>query len=301
MSDSFSHQFDECGRDARDWPFASPKPTFLMEAHDGLSALIARKAGFKGLWASGLTISTALGYRDASEVSWSSVVETVERMVVTSGLPVLVDADTGFGNFNNARILAAALKRRGAAGMCIEDKLFPKLNSFAGGRHALAGIDEVCGRLRAVKETVNDFTLIARTEALIAEAGMDEALERAHAFADAGADGILIHSRRSDADEILDFARQFGTRLPLVVVPTKYFDTPTEAFREAKIATVIWANHSLRASLLAMKATCDRIFAEETVAGVESSIASVDEIFELLDYRELATAEKLYLPGFAND
>lgn len=303
MTENVSHHLGARGGPADDhahhWLFASPQPRFLMEAHDGLSALIASRAGFKGLWASGLTISTALGYRDASEVSWTCVVDMVERMVATSGLPILVDADTGFGNFNNARILATALKRRGAGGMCIEDKQFPKLNSFAGGRQSLAAIDEVCGRLKAVKDRVDDFMLIARTEALIAGAGMRSALDRAHAYADAGADGILIHSRRSDAEEILDFARQFRGRLPLVVVPTKYYSTPTSVFRDAGIATVIWANHSLRASLLAMKTVCGRIYSDESVASIEASIASVDEIFDLLDYPELAAAEKLYLPGLA--
>ncbi|MQW42816.1 phosphoenolpyruvate phosphomutase, partial [Sinorhizobium meliloti] len=95
--------------------------SFLMEAHDGLSAAIAERAGFRGLWASGLSISSALGYRDANEASWTQVVDVVERMVDATNIPVLVDGDSGFGNFNNARLLAKKLEQRGASGVAIED------------------------------------------------------------------------------------------------------------------------------------------------------------------------------------
>ncbi|MGY4343145.1 hypothetical protein ACVWW3_008051 [Bradyrhizobium sp. LM2.9] len=107
--------------------------SFLMEVHDGLSAAIAERAGFKGLWASGLSIACSLGYRDANEASWSQLVDVVERIVESSGLPVLVDGDGGFGTFNNARLVARRLRQRGAAGVALEDSCFPKMNSFVGG------------------------------------------------------------------------------------------------------------------------------------------------------------------------
>ncbi len=113
-----------------------------MEAHDGLSARIAERAGFKGLWASGLSIATSLGFRDANEASWSQLVESVERIVDSTELPVLVDGDGGFGNFNNARLLARKLCQAGAAGVSLEDSCFPKMNSLIGDRHPLADIDE---------------------------------------------------------------------------------------------------------------------------------------------------------------
>src|SRR5215475_5769874 len=116
--------------------------TFLMEAHDALSAAIAQHAGFKGLWASGLSISSALGYRDANEASWTDVVNVVERMADATSIPILVDGDSGFGNFNNARLAALKLFQRRAAGICLEDKGFPKMNSFVGNRHPLADVTE---------------------------------------------------------------------------------------------------------------------------------------------------------------
>ncbi|WFU51740.1 phosphoenolpyruvate mutase [Sinorhizobium terangae] len=270
--------------------------SFLMEAHDGLSAAIATQAGFKGLWASGLSISSALGYRDANEASWTEVVDVVERMADASGLPILVDGESGFGNFNNARLLAMKLLQHGGAGLCLEDKAFPKRNSFLGDHHPLVDIDEFSGRLKAIKDTTgDDLLLVARIEALIAGCSLDEALRRADAYADAGADAILIHSRKSDADEILAFAKEWQT-LPIVIVPTKYYRTPVSAYREAGISTVIWANHAMRAAVAGMRAVCSRIAAEESIAGVEPEVATLDEVFRLLGYDELAAAEDRYLP-----
>ncbi|NYG45495.1 phosphoenolpyruvate phosphomutase [Bradyrhizobium sp. IAR9] len=275
---------------------SSSELSFLMEAHDGLSAAIAERAGFKGLWASGLSIACSLGYRDANEASWSHLVEVVERIVDSSQLPVLVDGDGGFGNFNNARLLARKLLQRGAAGVALEDSCFPKMNSFVGDRHPLADIDEFSGRLRAVKDAVaDDLVLVARIEALIAGHGMDDAILRAHAYADAGADAILIHSRKSTADEIFSFVSAWQNRLPIVIVPTKYYRTPVSAYRNARISTVIWANHSMRAAIAAMRQVCGRIIAEENTASIEPNIARLDEVFELLSYDELARAEARYL------
>lgn len=277
--------------------------SFLMESHDALSAAIAERAGFEGLWASGLSIASSLGFRDANEASWTQVVEVVERMADATSVPILVDGDSGFGNFNNARLAAFKLFQRGAAGMCIEDKGFPKMNSFVGDRHPLADIAEFSGRLRAVKDTVpaNEFVLVARIEALIAGYGLSEALERAHAYKEAGADAILIHSRRSTADEILAFTREWENRLPVIIVPTKYYKTPVQVYRDAGIAIAIWANHAMRASVSAMREICRRIRADESIAGIENDVATLDEVFGLMRYSELASAEERYLPRQANE
>ena len=272
--------------------------SFLMEAHDALSASIAAKVGFKGLWASGLSISSTLGYRDTNEASWTELVDAVERIADASNLPVLLDGDSGFGNFNNARLVSHKLWRRGAAGVCLEDKGFPKMNSFVGDRHPLAEIKEFCGRLSAVKDTIPDreFVLVARLEALIAGRDLDEALVRADAYAEAGADAILIHSRKADADEILEFAQQWRNKKPVLIVPTKYYRTPTAQFRDAGISTIIWANHNMRASVSAMRDVCSQILEEESLVNIESEVAGLGEVFDLLRYAELSEAEAKYLP-----
>src|SRR5882672_2685708 len=275
---------------------------FLMEAHNGLSARIVREAGFKGIWGSGLSISAQFGVRDNNEASWTQVVDMLEFMADASDLPILLDGDTGYGNFNNMRRLVRKLEQRGIAGVCIEDKQFPKTNSFLNGeRQPLADIEEFAGKIAAGKDTQHDpnFSIVARVEALIAGWGMEEALRRAEAYRVAGADAILIHSKLSKADEILTFAREWAGRLPLVIVPTKYYSTPTEVFRNSGISTVIWANHLVRSAVSAMQSVAKEIYESETLVNVEDRIVPVNEIFRLQDADEYSAAERLYLSAAA--
>ena len=183
---------------------------FLMEAHNGISSKIVEEAGFSGIWASGLSISAGYGVRDSNEASWTQVLEMLEFMSDATSIPILVDGDTGYGNFNNLRRAVQKLCQRQIAGICIEDKLFPKTNSFIGENQPLAEIEEFCGKIKAGKDsqTNDDFCLIARVEALISGWGMLEALKRAQAYHAAGADGILIHSKNSDGEEILNFLKE---------------------------------------------------------------------------------------------
>src|ERR1700759_2246597 len=273
---------------------------FLMEAHNGLSARIVREAGFKGIWASGLSISAQFGVRDNNEASWTQVVDVLEFMADARDLPILLDGDTGYGNFNNMRRRVRKLEQRGIAGVCIEDKQFPKTNSFLNGeRQPLADMAEFAGKIAAGKDTQTDpnFSIVARVEALIAGWGMEEALRRAEAYRRAGADAILIHSKLSKADEIVTFAREWAGRLPLVIVPTRYYSTPTDVFRTAGISTVIWANHQLRAAVSAMQAVVKDIYEHETLVNVEDRVATVNEIFRLQDADEYSEAEDRYLSG----
>ena len=276
----------------------SDRLEFLMEAHNGLSARIVREAGFNGIWASGLSIAAQFGVRDNNEASWTQVVDMLEFMADASDLPILLDGDTGYGNFNNLRRLVRKLEQRGIAGVCIEDKQFPKTNSFLNGeRQPLADIEEFAGKIAAGKDTQKDpnFSIVARVEALIAGWGMEEALRRAEAYRRAGADAILIHSKLSKPDEIVTFAREWARRAPLVIVPTRYYSTPTEVFREAGISVVIWANHMVRAAVSAMQSVAHEIHGSETLVNVEDRIVSVNEIFRLQDADEYSAAERLYL------
>ena len=276
----------------------SAETEFLMEAHNGISAKIAEEAGFKGIWASGLSISAQLGVRDSNEASWTQVLEVLEFMSDATSIPILVDGDTGYGNFNNMRRAVQKLIQRGIGGICIEDKLFPKTNSFIGEGQPLADVDEFCGKIKAGKDsqTDDDFSIVARVEALISGWGMEEALKRAEAYHKAGADAILIHSKRNDALEILQFLKEWANRAPVVIVPTTYYKTPTQEFRDAKTSVIIWANHNIRASIAAMREVSTRIQREQYLGGVEDSIATVNDIFDLAGNAELSQAEKRYLP-----
>ena len=276
-----------------------PSLSFLMEAHNGLSAKIAEEAGFEGIWGSGLSISAALGVRDNNEASWTQVLEVVEFMADATHIPILLDGDTGYGNFNSARRLVMKLEQRGVAGVCMEDKIFPKTNSFLRSTaQPLADMEEFAGKIRAAKEAQrdDDFVVVARVEALIAGHGMEEALKRGEAYRKAGADAVLIHSRERHPDEILQFKKEWGDRLPLVIVPTKYYTTPTEVFREAGFKIVIWANHLMRSAISTMQTVAKQIQASQTLMGVEEKVAPLAEVFRLQGESELEEAEKAYLP-----
>jgi phosphoenolpyruvate phosphomutase len=273
---------------------------FLMEAHNGMSAKIAEEAGFRGLWGSGLTISASLGVRDNNEASWTQVLDVLEFMSDATRVPILLDGDTGYGNFNNMRRLVRKLEQREIAGVCIEDKLFPKTNSFINGeRQELADIDEFAGKIKAAKDTQrdDDFCVVARVEALIAGWGMAEALRRAHAYREAGADAILIHSKLARADEILAFLREWGNAAPVVIVPTMYYSTPTDVFRAAGVSTIIWANHLMRTAVRSMQEVARQIHDDQNLFLVEERVAPVKELFRIQSAHELEAAEQRYLPG----
>ena len=276
-----------------------PEIGFLMEAHNGLSARVAEEAGFEGLWGSGLSISASMGVRDNNEMSWTQVLDLLEFITDAVKIPILLDGDTGYGNFNNMRRLVQKLETRGVAGVCIEDKLFPKTNSFIGDSQPLADVDEFCGKIKAGKDAQrdDDFSIVARVEALIAGWGLSEALRRADAYHRAGADAILIHSKLSKPDEILAFKREWGDRCPVVIVPTTYYSTPTEVFREAGISLVIWANHLMRSALTAMQQTARQLAEEQTLLNVEDRIVGVREVFRIQGAEELEEAERRYLPS----
>ncbi|MGB0910564.1 MAG: phosphoenolpyruvate mutase [Nitrospirales bacterium] len=273
---------------------------FLLEAHNGLSAKIVEESGHKGIWGSGLGISAALGVRDNNEASWTQVLEVVEFMSDATTVPLLLDADTGYGNFNNVCRLVRKLEQRHVAAVCLEDKLFPKTNSFLKGEaQPLADMDEFCGKIKAGKDTQQDpdFCVVARVEAFIAGWGLTETLKRAQAYARSGADAVLIHSKLSKPDQILAFMKAWNEPCPVVIVPTMYYATPTSVFEEAKISMVIWANHLVRASISAMQDIANRIYAERSLMTVEDAIVPVREIFRLQDAETLKIAENAYLPS----
>jgi len=214
-------------------------------------------------------------------------------------VPILLDADTGYGNFNNVRRLVRKLEQRQVAAMCMEDKLFPKTNSFINGeQQPLAEIDEFTGKIKAAKDTQqdHDFCVVARVEAFIAGWGLSEALRRAEAYYRAGADAILMHSKISTADQILSFMAEWEDTCPVVIVPTMYYDTPLQVFEEAGISLVIWANHLMRSSITAMQQTAMTLHEERTLQVIEDEIVPVREIFRLQNAIELKAAEKVYLP-----
>lgn len=276
--------------------------TFLMEAHNGLSARIAEETGFEGLWGSGLAISASHAVRDANELSVSEVVHHVAGMQDAVDIPILLDGDTGFGNFNNARRLVRDLERAGVGGVCLEDKTFPKTNSFVEGeKQALADKIEFGLKIRACKDyqKTKSFMVVARLESFITGRGVDDAVERALVYRDHGADAILCHSKLNDAQDIEAFMNRWQDNksdCPVVIVPTTYPSVPVSDFEEMGVSTIIWANHAVRASITAIQDTCKTIFEEQSILSTEDKVCSVKEVFRLQRQKQLTADEAKYLP-----
>jgi phosphoenolpyruvate phosphomutase len=278
----------------------SSKTEFLLESHNAICAKLVEEAGFSGIWASGLSMSAALGVRDNNELSWTQVLDQLEFMVDACNIPILVDGDSGYGNFNNVRRLVRKLEERGLAGLCIEDKLFPKTNSFITSKNqALTLKQEFVGKIKAAKDVQkdSDFCLVARTEAFITEHGLGEALERAIAYYEAGADAILVHSRISNASEIESFMKHWDVNCPIIIVPTTYHTTPTTQFEKLGISVVIFANHMIRASVKKMQEVALKIWDSKSIYGLENELVSLKELFRLQHDEELREAENKYLPA----
>src|SRR3984885_8842159 len=271
----------------------------LMSAHNPLSARLAEEAGFDGVWASGFELSAAYGVPDASLLSFTQHLDMTRAMVEQVAAPVVADIDTGYGNAINVLQVVAAYAGAGAAAVVMEDKLFPKDTSLlAGGRQELVRIAEFQGKIEAAREAgrSHDLLVIARTEALIADLGLDEALKRGMAYAEAGADLLLVHSKKKMPDEIVAFTERWNGPIPLVIVPTAYPDL-TEAKVRAlkKIRIVIYANHAVRAAVGAMRQVFAQTRRDGGIHNVDKEIASVEDIFELQRVPAMKAAEKKYL------
>src|SRR6188508_1211500 len=214
-------------------------------AHDALSAKLAEEAGFDAVWASGFGISAVQAVPDANILTLTETLEAVRRICDAVRIPVVADCDNGYGNAINVIRTVLEFERAGAAGICIEDNDFPKRCSFyAGVRRELVPITEHARKIEAARGARRsaDFFVIARTEALIAGLGMDEALARAHAYAEAGADAVLIHSKASDFGELREFAAAWRGGVPLVAVPTTYPTVDAAELQAAGFRLAIFAN-----------------------------------------------------------
>jgi phosphoenolpyruvate phosphomutase len=271
----------------------------LMSAHNPLSARLAEEAGFDGVWASGFELSAAYGVPDASLLSLTQHLDMTRAMIEQVAIPMVADIDTGYGNAINVLHVVAAYAAAGSAAVVMEDKLFPKDTSLlAGGRQELVRIEEFQGKIAAARQAgkAHDLLVIARTEALIADLGLDEALRRGVAYAEAGADLLLVHSKRKTPDEIVAFTERWQGPIPLTIVPTAYPDL-TEARLRAlgKIKIVIYANHAIRAAVSAMRDVFAQIRRDGGIHQVDKQIASVEDIFELQRVPAMKAAEKIYL------
>ncbi len=268
-------------------------------ARDALDAKLVENAGFDFVWSSSLGVSASYAIPDASLISMKQYIEAARSMAEVIDIPIIIDADTGYGNANNVMYAVRQFEAAGLAAMSMEDKKFPKDNSLlAGGRQELARIEEFCGKIKAAKDTQKseDFIVIARVEALIAGWGQQEAIKRATAYVEAGADSILIHSKSTSPDEVVEFVKAWDGKAPITLVPTMYPDLTEEKIKElGKVKIVIYANHTFRAAVKAAEEILQEIKRAKGIHTINDMMVPVARLFELQGVPQMKENEKKYL------
>ena len=269
----------------------------ILETHNGLSGLIAEDVEFKddngthsfdGVWSSSLTDSTAKGMPDIEAVDPSSRANSVDQIFNVTTKPMIYDSDTG-GKPEHFSYTVKNLERLGVSAVVIEDKVGLKKNSLFGTdvHQQQDSIEDFCNKIRVGKnaQVSDDFMIISRCESLILDQGMDNAIKRCRAYLEAGSDGIMIHSRKSDGKEILEFCKhykEFGAGKPLVVVPSSFDKITEKEFEEAGVSIVIYANHMLRAAYPAMYKTAKSILENKRAFEAREFCMSIKEILEII-------------------
>ena len=271
----------------------------VMEAHSGLTGLIVEKTVIEGdngkldqfdaMWISSLCDSTAKGKPDIELVDMTSRFRTIEDITEVTTKPIIFDGDTG-GLTEHFVYTVRSLERLGVSAVIIEDKKGLKKNSLFGTEveQTQATIEEMSAKIAAGKKAqlTDDFMIIARIESLILEKGMEDALERAFAFVEAGADGIMIHSRKKDPAEILEFCDKFRAKdrtTPIVVVPSSFNVITEDELAEHGVNIVIYANQLTRSAFPAMQQTAKDILKYHRAKEVDDRLMSIKQIITLID------------------
>lgn len=278
---------------------ARPSVTRIVGAHNPLGARLAERAGFDGVWSSGLEISASQGLPDTDILTMTELHAVAASLTAAVDIPVVADCDAGYGNAFNVMHMVRRYEASGIAAVSIEDKLYPKVNSFIPRRQKLASIEEFSGKLRAAKSVQEDpdFMVIARIEALIAGWGMEEALRRGEAYAEAGADAVLIHAKGREAEPVLEFLDRWQPELPVVVVPTTYHTITADELSAAGAKMVIYANQGLRAGISAVTETFETILRDGRTTALEERIAPLQTVFDLQGMEQVKADEARFLPS----
>ncbi len=264
-------------------------------AFDSMSAKLVEINNFDAIWTGSFAISATHALPDASILTMTEFLNVSANIVESCKIPVIADCDTGYGGPSNVSHTVKKFENAGVAAICIEDKTFPKQNSLLkNGSQQLISEKEFVAKILAAKDAkINKkFMVIARTEALIAELGMKEAVQRANAYEKAGADAILIHSKQNTADEVIEFSELWKGNIPLIVVPTTYPTVSVEELMKHKFKMIIYANQTLRASYSAMNNTLKEIIDGKRISDIKQEITSMENIFELQEMYEIKNQEK---------
>ena len=264
-------------------------------AFDAMSAKLVEFHGFDAVWAGSFAISATHAVPDASILTMTEFFDAASNMAETCKIPVIADCDTGYGGPSNVSHMVRKYENAGIAAVCIEDKTFPKQNSLLeNGQNDLISEKEFVAKIIAAKEAKQnkDFMIIARVEALISGAGMNEALKRATAYEKAGADAILIHSKKKTPEEVFEFAESWKGNSPVIVIPTTYDSVSLDELISHKIKMVIHANQTLRAAHASMSRILKQMINSNSLSEVKEEISSMEDIFELQEMYDIKDKEK---------
>lgn len=275
----------------------SSKPLILIGIHDVLSARLTEVAGWQALWAGSFCLSSISGLPDANLLTFTENLETIRKIVQQTNIPLIADCDNGYGDLVILNRVIKEYEASGVTGICIEDNVFPKRCSFytkAKGRK-LVPIKEQTAKIKLATKVRSDkdFFVIARTEALVADLGLKEALKRASDYARAGADAICIQSKKTNANEILKFAKLWNLKTPLVAIPTTYYTASPLKLYKSGYKIIILANQLLRNSVRSMQKFLIEIKDEKRrVKAFSQNIASLDDMFNITAVDEMEKLEK---------
>ena len=253
-------------------------------AFDAMSAKLVENSGFDAIWAGSFGISATHALPDASILTMTEFLNVASNMEDACDIPIIADCDTGFGGPSNVTHMVKKYEKTGVAAVCIEDKTFPKQNSFLeNSKQELLPEKEFVAKIIAAKEAKenSNFMIIGRTEALISGLGMKEAIKRANAYEKAGADAILIHSKQDTPEEIFEFSESWGGTLPLVVVPTSFPTVKLDELVSHKIKMVIYANQTLRATHAIISKVLEQLKNSASINDLSIDMTSMQEIFQL--------------------
>ena len=264
-------------------------------AFDAMSAKLVESSGFDAVWAGSFAISATHALPDASILTMTEFFDAASSMASTCEIPIIADCDTGYGGPSNVTHMVKKYENAGISSICIEDKTFPKQNSLLeNGKNDLLSEKEFVAKILSAKQARNDkdFLIIARVEALISGAGMNEALKRATAYENAGADAILIHSKQKTPDEIFEFADSWKGSVPIVVVPTTYDNVKISELSLHNIKMIIFANQTLRVSHLAMAKLLREMVNTEHISTIKQEMSTMQDIFNLQKMYDIKSKEK---------
>jgi phosphoenolpyruvate phosphomutase len=264
-------------------------------AFDAMSAKLVELSGFDAVWSGSFAISATHGVPDASILTMTEFFDVASNMAETCNIPIIADCDTGYGGPSNVMHMVKKYENAGVAAICIEDKTFPKQNSLLkNGNNELISEQEFVAKIIAAKDAKqnDDFMIIARVEALISGLGMDEAIKRATAYEKAGADAILIHSKKETADEVFEFADSWKGKSPLVIIPTTYDSVKLSDIEKHSINMVIFANQALRVAHASMSAYLNQLNNVDSISDVNTKLSPMEDIFELQDMYKIKEKDK---------